>query len=505
MQTRWYTVIKTFLLLVFIVFTIITDFVLPKTLSGKTGDHHPFLALQWSGVREAEGGMQGERCPDITGRWSWFVGGVVTFRTDGTGEWKASPEAKHTLSVRWQCETTNVVYTLIWQQGLIDTLLLSEDGRVLKGQNQFGVTVEGIHDDGERANRSKLLVPAHQIDPNLVGTWELEVRIPTPAGPIPVLWEIRADGTYRIDAQHLSHAGTLMARDGQWSLESKTSGWRDNGRYELTDWTTLLAHGILGPGRWHRREPRLKLETTTSKADRIPHNLPQLSRNAAELARRWREDALLVMLQVKPPAGRLGIQVTMNFFSPSTGGGLWITATPEGSSFQETRVANWGEERIPFEFLDLPETWAIAQQHGVLPPLGRTMLRIEHPPGHEPILIWSISSGRRNSPGIAIDAATGIVFTGELSGYIAEYNRMWEEAVEGLRRLFARPAPLPTIDFDWGSSSSAPSSSTSGDSSSTWHRDTALQNAWGSGDMDAYNRIQSGTPTWEDCSRYGGC
>ena len=46
------------------------------------------------------------------------------------------------------------------------------------------------------------------------------------------------------------------------------------------------------------------------------------------------------------------------------------------------------------------------------------------------------------------------------------------------------------------------SSPTDGGSSSSGY-DTASQGAWGAGDMQAYDRIQSGTATGDDCYRYG--
>jgi hypothetical protein len=90
---------------------------------------------------------QGANCPPLTGRWAWFVGGIVTFAADGTGVWKAYPEASKSLTVSWKCESASGVFTLTWQQGLIDTVTMSKDGRSLSGQNQYGVAVGGEVDD----------------------------------------------------------------------------------------------------------------------------------------------------------------------------------------------------------------------------------------------------------------------------------------------------------------------------------------------------------------------
>ncbi len=259
---------------------------------------------------------QGANCPPLTGRWAWFVGGIVTFAADGTGVWKAYPEASKSLSVTWQCQPATGVFTLTWQQGLIDTVTMSEDGRALSGQNQYGVAVRGEVDEQQPSQTSG---PPSAIDPSLVGSWRLEVALPSPQGPVAVDWDMRADGTYALDAGPFSHAGTLAAKDGQWHLQSTVNSFTDGGRYELPDWTTLITYGTLGVGRWYREAPKLVLETTTIGGDAIARNLPELVRSASAGAQHWQADAILTMLEVKPPAGALGYQANLTFFSPATG------------------------------------------------------------------------------------------------------------------------------------------------------------------------------------------
>jgi hypothetical protein len=412
----------------------------------------------------------------------------------------------HRRRVTWKCQPATGVYTLTWQQGLIDTLTMSEDGRRLTGQNQYGVAVSGEVYEDQAAGADHASGPPGAVDPMLVGSWALEVALPSPQGPVPVSWNIGADGSYAVDAGPLGHAGTLEARDGQWHLQSTVNSFTDGGRYEMPDWTTLVTYGTLGVGRWHRQAPKLVLETVTIGGDAIPKDLPALARAATAVARRWQADATLVALEVKPPAGALGIQAALSFASPATGGGLSITATPMGARLRAIRAVNWGEARIPDGFLDLPEAWAIARQHGLPPPIGPASLRIWQPKDQDPILLWSLRSARGGTSGAQIDGATGVAFEGDPSGYVEAYNQQWTQAVAGLRRLLARPAHHHhRFAAASGSGSSSSSGSDEGDSAATddWDFNTAAQNAWEDGNMDSYDRIIGGEGTDEDKSRYG--
>jgi len=139
----------------------------------------------------------------------------------------------------------------------------------------------------------------------------------------------------------------------------------------------------------------------------------------------------------------------------------------------------------------------------VAPPLERATLRVWTPEGSEPVLAWSVSGA---GAGINIDGVEGNRLEGDLSGYIAAYNAQWEAAIAGLRRLLAQPRSsspsFSSSDDSWSSSSSS-SNSSSDDTSRGTDYSTASQNSWSAGDMRAYDRIQSGTATGDDCYRYG--
>ena len=437
-------------------------------------------------------------CGNVEGDWTWLLGGTVRFDPDGTAIWSPAPGSHAVFNASWYCDTTDGSIVVEWQHRFTDRLRLTPDGQLLSGTNQAGVVVEG------RRPEPPVKAGANIVDPTLVGTWLLEVRLPTPQGPIAVWWTISPDGSYAIDAGPLSHAGSMTASGSSWDLSATTSDFRDAGRYEISDWATIVTHGQHGIGRWHRREPSLQLEVASVNAQLVPTGVPAITEAARALARRWQPDALLSMIDYErpdspnpqPPSARL------NFFSPSTGLGLWITVGTEGTSF--FGASRGGGIAVPNGFLDLPQAWAVARQYGVQPPLDQAMLRVWTPEGGDPVLAWTVSG---TGSGINVDAVEGNRLEGDLSGYIADYNAQWDAAVAGLRRLLARPHSSGPSFADFGcdswSSSSGNDSSSSDQGPSGPDYGTASQNSWEAGDMGAYDRIQSGTPTGDDCYRYG--
>jgi hypothetical protein len=448
---------------------------------------------------------QAEACQRVVGDWRWFIGGIAHFSADGKVEWRAAPGSPHALSATWTCQPDTGDFTVTWQQGLVDSLHLSPDGRALSGQNDKGVSVSGERVVPGAAKPAAVAA----IDPKLVGWWELEVQFMTLQGPVPVLWHIRPDGHYDIDAGSLSHSGTMTGRDGQWTLHATTSSFEDGGTYELADWATLVNHGKAGTGRWHRRDPGLTLRLTQVGADHIPEGVPEVAAAAARDAARWQPDAILQRVEFKPAQMNLGTRVTLRFGSSGSGNGLSLTVSPQGTSFFVLRGGGGTADAIPQGFLDLPQAWAVARQQGVPPPLGHASLQIWHPGGGEAVLAWSLASAQRNAPSAQIDGATGVVLEGDLSGYVAQYNAQWQQAIAGLRRLFARPASRHGgggLHYGTGSGYASSGSGEAGTGGGTddWARSTAMQNAWEAGDMGAYDRIQNGESTWEDQSNYGG-
>jgi hypothetical protein len=95
-----------------------------------------------------------------------------------------------------------------------------------------------------------LALPAGaQVDPGVVGMWQLEWIGPQ------MLWQVRADGVYRLvgtGARPNEHWGRMQAANGQWS--SQWERGTDRGTYRLNGqaWTVT---GSLGTGTWRRIWP----------------------------------------------------------------------------------------------------------------------------------------------------------------------------------------------------------------------------------------------------------
>lgn len=73
-------------------------------------------------------------CASISGVWSWFVNGDVTFKPNGT-------LIQGPRTGRWSCANGNV--TIVWSHGYTDRLTLAGDGRTMTGTNQYGNTISG--------------------------------------------------------------------------------------------------------------------------------------------------------------------------------------------------------------------------------------------------------------------------------------------------------------------------------------------------------------------------
>jgi hypothetical protein len=105
------------------------------------------------------------------------------------------------------------------------------------------------------------------VDKKLVGTWELTV--PSLFGDSRWVWEIRQDGTYHFHAEGPgaapAHSGTFAASKGNYTLNSTTMNYSDAGTYQLAANGTLMAKGRLGPGTWHRVQPKAAASSGNSK------------------------------------------------------------------------------------------------------------------------------------------------------------------------------------------------------------------------------------------------
>ncbi|MEA2240142.1 MAG: eukaryotic-like serine/threonine-protein kinase [Thermoanaerobaculia bacterium] len=76
----------------------------------------------------------GVACSTLDGEWSWFTGAKVTFRDDGT--------FLSSVNGRWS-RAADGQFTIRWDNGYVDVLRLSPDGRRLSGKNAQGTVISG--------------------------------------------------------------------------------------------------------------------------------------------------------------------------------------------------------------------------------------------------------------------------------------------------------------------------------------------------------------------------
>jgi hypothetical protein len=102
-----------------------------KSQSGETPSIRevPKLHKQASSPRN----IDGSSCGKMPGVWSWFNGGDVIVKSDGT-------MTHNSESGTWSCKNDKIV--MFWKEGWTDRLTLLRDGTHLKGTNGF-VTVTG--------------------------------------------------------------------------------------------------------------------------------------------------------------------------------------------------------------------------------------------------------------------------------------------------------------------------------------------------------------------------
>jgi uncharacterized caspase-like protein len=84
----------------------------------------------------ATSGFCGRSTATVIGKWSWFNGGVVEIKPDGTLRADGADGVG-----TWYCQGSIAV--LVWKAGWVDRLTLKRDGTRLSGVNQRGTAVSG--------------------------------------------------------------------------------------------------------------------------------------------------------------------------------------------------------------------------------------------------------------------------------------------------------------------------------------------------------------------------
>jgi hypothetical protein len=111
----------------------------------------------------------------------------------------------------------------------------------------------------------------------------------------------------------------------------------------------------------------MALEFTSLAQEVVPSKIPQQAFAAMAKAKLWRQDAILVMVEVNDYSGTGNFTIKFSFYSPADRTGLWVIASAPGSSMiSEAGAVNWDTQAIPALFLDLPEAVQKARALGML-------------------------------------------------------------------------------------------------------------------------------------------
>ncbi|MEM7223613.1 MAG: hypothetical protein AAF495_11575 [Pseudomonadota bacterium] len=212
----------------------------------------------------------------------------------------------------------------------------------------------------------------------------------------------------------------------------------------------------------------------------------------------WRADALPTWVRVEERQNG-HYTVIFHFYSPSTVEEMRIRL----SAYDIKRSTNDGSRTVtaalPPNFMDLPLIVSAAKRDGIAGALKKADLLSYEGYG----AVWGLSTTARQGGYFA--GETGERIRADVTGYVAQYNEDWRRINDQWRALLRQLAPKPQSSFSsfdsFGSGSSGNSGSGSSSSGPTY--DTGSQNAWGADDPGAYGRFQNGTPTADDCYRYG--
>lgn len=151
------------------------------------------------------------------------------------------------------------------------------------------------------------------------------------------------------------------------------------------------------------------LQTVASGSQQLPSGLPQLAAAADTVAANWRPDAYLVGLRIRKDGwpNKDAFYVEFSFFSPSENTGLWISSHRTRSKVREAGTVNWGTQRLPDQFIDLPEAVQTVKKAGFRGLVDRAELQLRGARDGKSIPVWDIKPELHGQGAGQVDAVTG--------------------------------------------------------------------------------------------------
>jgi hypothetical protein len=122
-------------------------------------------------------------CQRVLGEWTWFIGGKVTFSQNAQARWAPHVASLRPASATWSCDQQSGTYTVIWQNGFIDTLHVSDDGAQISGTSSTGAAVSGWRSTS--AVKTEPEMKAKSVPEQEMGGWIPGGNRPPQKGPKP--------------------------------------------------------------------------------------------------------------------------------------------------------------------------------------------------------------------------------------------------------------------------------------------------------------------------------
>lgn len=279
---------------------------------------------------------------------------------------------------------------------------------------------------------------------SLIGVWE-QVDGPLAGSPEREVLEFRKDGTYRVhrsgmgDESDYSVDGSVIALKGNhYSFGGVQTFEIDGDTLVITDTVPLPPNAppnmdpLTKVTHWEFHDAAPFVATRTLNGVDVAANIPALAKTALELARERNPDVRLMSIDLEqylPGAFKIEFYTS----APDTSG-VRVTMQPYHVRVREVAQSFWGKRPVPDDFLDLPEAFDIAARNGFSGPVDRADL-----------VSWSDDGSAHwrmySRVGAAtVNALSGEIYVGDITGYVAQYNADWENAQRLLREAFARKA-----------------------------------------------------------------
>jgi len=154
-------------------------------------------------------------------------------------------------------------------------------------------------------------------------------------------------------------------------------------------------------------------EVPSGKPPETPDGYPSEARSFLKKAHKWRDDAKLVMIEVKRSSSSDAQKYsnTYSFVSPTDLEGLWAIHDPQsGDTFLPTnQPVRWPSGEIPEAFLDLPEAVAAAKRAGLFGTFEAASMQMYTTPARGSFPVWQINSRDGSNGPFYIDGITGAI------------------------------------------------------------------------------------------------